>query len=381
MMTTNIHDSCSKILNSIRNSTLNYSCQETPYSMYITVRKSWNKHIQSPDARLRHDQEVAELNTSNQELSDVKADLKTTKKINDELRAKIETAMADINHRHRESEKKLSTKDDENKVLENSLKNCMSENERLKGELKRFQKVLKSKDKEIHKLETFKFNYQEEVKNAKNDVRKQKAENEKLVKQMKMLEKKKGNHQKQINSLENNKNIGSLLSDVSDSVSSHPNCSTSTTEPSVSTLPSNVSRENTPEPKTSSPCPVVSIPKFGTVSAALTISPAITSSSNSSDNLCDHQPQCVIRQPKPPPAEKCSILVHNSSKYHEHFLTSVPARYGPYDDCMAVAYENYGCTDCIWFKKWGELHGYPDLWPLKYIKSGTYADQHSLTEN
>ena len=138
-MTTNIHDSCSKILNSIRNSTLNYSCQETPYSMYITVRKSWNKNIQSPHARLRHDQE--DIDCKEAELSDVKADLKTTKKINDELRAKIETAMADINHRHRESEKKLSTKDDENKVLENSLKNCMSENERLKGELKRFQKV------------------------------------------------------------------------------------------------------------------------------------------------------------------------------------------------------------------------------------------------
>ena len=94
------------------------------------------------------------------------------------------------------------------------------------------------------------------------------------------------------------------------------------------------------------------------------------------DHICTHQRQCVLRQPKPPPADKCSILVHMGSKYHEHFLTSVPARYGPHDNCMAVEYENYGCSDCIWFKKWGQLHGYPDLWPLKYIKSGTYSDQN-----
>ena len=102
--------------------------------------------------------------------------------------------------------------------------------------------------------------------------------------------------------------------------------------------------------------------------------PSSTSSPTSPDKSCEHKPQCVVRQPKPPPSDKCSILVHNGSKYHEHFLTSVPARYGPHDNCMAVSYENYGCSDCIWVQKWGELHGYPDLWPLKYIKSGTYSD-------
>ena len=46
-----------------------------------------------------------------------------------------------------------------------------------------------------------------------------------------------------------------------------------------------------------------------------------------------------------------------------------------------ISINDYGCSDCIWFKKWGELHGYPDLWPFKYIKAGTYSDQLSLTEN
>ena len=193
-----------------------------------------------------------------------------------------------------------------------------------------------------------------------------------------MLEKKKVNLQKLKCPIENKNSIGS--SRVSE-LTSHPSISTSTTEPAVPTLLPDVSRENIPEPKATPPCPVISIPKLGSVSVALTISPSIASSSYSVDNLCDHQPQCVIRQPKPPPADKCSILVHNGSKYHEHFLTSVPARYGPHDKCMVVAYENYGCSDCIWFKKWGELHGYPDLWPFKYIKAGTYSDQLSLTED
>ena len=371
-MTTNINNSCSEVLDCIRNSNLNYSCQETPYSLYITVRKSWNKHIQSSNAQLRHvqedrDRKVAGSNSKNQELSDVKADLESTKKVNDELRTKIETAMADIKHHQSESEEKLSRKDDENKVLKNTLENCKSEKERLKSELKSLQKVLKSKDKEIFNLETFKLNNQDAVSSVKN-------ENEKL----KMLEKKKVNLQKLKCPIENNNSIGS--SRVSE-LTSHPSISTSMTEPAVLTLLPDVSRENIPEPKATPPFPVISIPKLGSVSVALAISPSITSSSYSVDNLCDHQPQCVIRQPKPPPADKCSILVHNGSKYHEHFLTSVPARYGPHDNCMAVAYENYGCSDCIWFKKWGELHGYPDLWPFKYIKAGTYSDQLSLTEN
>ena len=152
--------------------------------MYITVRKSWNKHIHShaPPMQVQKtdgDCNMMELNSLNQELVNVKAELETTKKINDELRAKVRTAVADINRHHRESEKILTRKDDENKITANSLKNCTSENKKLKGELQNLNKIVKIKDKEIYNLETYKYNNQEAVRNNKNDAKEQKTEKEK----------------------------------------------------------------------------------------------------------------------------------------------------------------------------------------------------------
>ena len=66
------------------------------------------------------------------------------------------------------------------------------------------------------------------------------------------------------------------------------------------------------------------------------------------------------------------------SRYHDNLQSGphgVPGCYGPHDDCMAVDNVNYGCSGCIWHKKWGELHGYPDLYPWKYNASGTYSDE------
>ena len=103
--------------------------------------------------------------------------------------------------------------------------------------------------------------------------------------------------------------------------------------------------------------------------SCLSISP-VPSSTN--QNSCQHKPPCTIRQPQPPPPSKCAILVHHGSLYHEHF-PNAPARYGPHEDCMAVLNRNYGCTDCVGFKKWGDLHGYPDMWPFKYVSSGDFS--------
>ena len=50
--------------------------------------------------------------------------------------------------------RKLSFKDDDNKLLKNSLKSCTSENETLKSELKNLQKNINAKDKEIYIVET-----------------------------------------------------------------------------------------------------------------------------------------------------------------------------------------------------------------------------------
>ena len=84
--------------------------------------------------------------------------------------------------------------------------------------------------------------------------------------------------------------------------------------------------------------------------------------------LCSHSPHCVIRQPHPPPPDKCSVMQHSGSLYHEHMVSEmgVPSRYNTHEYCMRIEYQNYGCDNCIWFKWWGELHGYPDINPWSF---------------
>ena len=145
-----------------------------------------------------------------------------------------------------------------------------------------------------------------------------------------------------------------------------PSSPLSTSGPALST-PNPRSSFKSPARPESPHTPPGTPPPRSSASPACTTPPA---------HLCQHTPQCAQRQPKPPPPDKSSVLVHMGSMYHEHFMShGVPARYGPHDDCMAVDYKNYGCGDCIWFKRWGELHGYPDLSPWKYVASGKYSDQ------
>ena len=47
MAVINIESSCNSIIQRIRSSGLNFSCQETPFSLYMTVRKSWAKKFSS----------------------------------------------------------------------------------------------------------------------------------------------------------------------------------------------------------------------------------------------------------------------------------------------------------------------------------------------
>ena len=127
MTTTNISDSCANILNSIRSSALNYSFQETPYSMYVTIRKSWSKQNQSlqvpvPVAQVGQvdeDRKVAEIDSLKLELINVKADLEIRNNINNDLKIKIEAAVVESDRHNVETEKMLSRKDDEIKLLKN----------------------------------------------------------------------------------------------------------------------------------------------------------------------------------------------------------------------------------------------------------------------
>ena len=89
-MTINIQKSCSEILNSVRNSKLNFSCQETPFSIYLTVRKSWNRKVCETGHQVNEpnsDLVLSENLSQKAELDDVKAQLKISKDNTKELAA------------------------------------------------------------------------------------------------------------------------------------------------------------------------------------------------------------------------------------------------------------------------------------------------------
>jgi hypothetical protein len=44
----------------------------------------------------------------------------------------------------------------------------------------------------------------------------------------------------------------------------------------------------------------------------------------------------------------------------------VPSRYNTHEYCMRIEYENYGCENCLWYKWWGEKHGFPDINPWSF---------------
>ena len=91
---------------------------------------------------------------------------------------------------------------------------------------------------------------------------------------------------------------------------------------------------------------------------------------------CIHFPQCITRQPLPPPSPSMPFLQNKDSRYHEHMISNVgvPGKYGGCERCMREYYsKNYGCDgECLWLKWHGELHGYPDINPWdfkKYLES------------
>ena len=85
---------------------------------------------------------------------------------------------------------------------------------------------------------------------------------------------------------------------------------------------------------------------------------------------CSHSPQCIIRQPYPPPLPSITHIRNNASKYHVYMLetSGVPGRFGGHDKCLNAYSKNYGCDACVWLKWYGELHGLPDIHPQDFRK-------------
>ena len=87
---------------------------------------------------------------------------------------------------------------------------------------------------------------------------------------------------------------------------------------------------------------------------------------------CEHEIQCVLRQPYPPPSPSFPFIVHEVSKYHIHMMNKTIDDLTGCLRCFSVDNENYGCEKCTWLKWWfkwhGDRHGLPDMHPSIYRK-------------
>ena len=100
----------------MRNCNLNYAYKETPFSTYLTIRKSWTKNTQVHDESDHQVSEpvkkscdkfhAAEENRNlslKTELSDVKTQLETSKQIIRELESKAYRAEAEVYNQFKET--------------------------------------------------------------------------------------------------------------------------------------------------------------------------------------------------------------------------------------------------------------------------------------
>ena len=415
---------CELLLSSLKQSNLNFHLIESPFSVKIEIKKSFirnqNGAIRSsglapnPKLSLEVEKKVLEDTIAKNQVYETKNNklqLENTSLLTQlsELQLEFDSLKVDMGQFQIEqeiSEKKkanLGNICDEKKseivLLKKSLKAQEGEKVSLKDELSKLNKHLKSKEKEIYRLETKVENISSNSKAFKSEVSKLKKEKNNLEKELTKEVSKPKISQKVTAEPAKQNQLNSIL--VSNTTPSH-------SSPTISSISTSSNTEfkplNTP-PSYIKSLPIPSTTTFSTTSInhilttkaskpttnatnALPITPNTDSTSSSTPVFknfsrehikpvklsanytpgCPHAPQCVVRQPHHPPPEMCTVMQHPGSKYHELVAseTGVPTRYHTHDYCMRIEYKNYGCDNCIWYKWWGELHGYPDINPWSF---------------
>ena len=183
-MNNQIENSCTKIIQTIKSSSLNFTAQETPFSLYVTIRKSLVKkyfNCENVDQNENSSENVTDLDVlrskcnileaANKALKcEVDLKLKTIEK-KDSLIENLKRSQNDANNKLEETLKVNSEKECKANMKKlNKLSNEVTkkvtvieklkdENDALKKELessgstsKKNAKLLKEKDKELHDL-------------------------------------------------------------------------------------------------------------------------------------------------------------------------------------------------------------------------------------
>ena len=200
-------------------------------------------------------------------------------------------------------------------------------------------KNIKKRDKELKRLQNKNERLEEQVENKKSENEILEDEKKKLVHEIKNLEKSLNVVQKP------------AIKKKERSVSCIPNqCDTETqTEDFMSTTTN----------------------EHETISATQTCTD-VPPRQQCSSSMCEHTPQCVVRQPVPPPFPGITFLYNERSNYHKHMMLWTRKEFAGHTKCFSIENENYGCDDCTWLKWWykwhGETHGFPDIEEWTYKK-------------
>ena len=148
---------CSKVLNTIKTSQLDFYLQETPYSAFITIRKKYVKSFKSDTVNVETENGIEELKRENENLrnyvKEKTAELETYQDTVLVLEEKLEKAEKDMLKHFDNSKIQKSKHSDEVNLLKSIKQKDNDTISVLTSNLSRNKTEIKSLHKEVYNLE------------------------------------------------------------------------------------------------------------------------------------------------------------------------------------------------------------------------------------
>ena len=153
-----------QVLQVLRHSDLHFSAQETPYSMYISIRKKMRKHEANPPPLSYGPEEICDLKRQCKSLENALEAVKN--ELSQEIDAHEET-MEEKNNLDR----RLTSSEELNDNIKNKNEELKVEVRDLDSNLKLMKKNMKTKEKELYDFKKENETFRENLEGAKSDLK------------------------------------------------------------------------------------------------------------------------------------------------------------------------------------------------------------------
>ena len=187
---------CENVLSTVKKSGLNFIIQETPFSAYLTIRKTYYKDFQNPtvtedNQNEQSDDKVKKLEKENiymrEELKETARKFEIMKNDNQVLQERLADAEKEMLKKSTDAKLSEAKMTQEISSLKQTSKKCNDKILELTMEMSEEEKKIKSLEKYIAKLEAKNQNITEQLDNSKSDKNNNKKEKDKLEKEVKIL--------------------------------------------------------------------------------------------------------------------------------------------------------------------------------------------------